>query len=454
MESNHYGEMSSLESSLFAARAAKVLCSAVFVSGRDPDEALMNSVLAGTSVLTVPEKVFSEIDINHKMKEVRIKLNDAPTRTARYKGDQGCVIIPHDGTDIFFQPVKVETSLPDPMTQPWPMGDILPDESLPEEIDEAKLEEAVEAAFISPDCCTVAFIVVYKGKIIAERYDLGIDKDTQLESWSMGKSITAALVGILMQQGHFGLWDPAPIPKWHVKGDPRSKIRVADLLRMSSGLKFIGANEPRELWERGVPDHLYVYSGAIDVFQFSINRPPEYPPNTVGRYRNCDPLSLGYIIKKTVTERGEEYLTWPQKALFDRIGIRRQVLETDPYGNFIMTGFDYGTPRNWARLGLLYLQDGVWQGERILPEGYTKFVSTPAPAWEKPEYGGLFRLNGTGIWNLPREAFYMSGAGVNRVFVVPSHDLVIVRMGHSRGGQTGEKALNVALAKLMTALKR
>ena len=454
MESNHYGEMSSLESSLFAARAAKVLCSAVFVSGRDPDEALRNSVLAGTSVLTVPEEVFSEIDIDHKKKEVHIKLNDAPTRTARYYGDQGCVIIPHDGIDVFFQPVKVETSLPDPMTQPWPMGDILPDEPLPEEVDEAKLEEVVDAAFISPDCCTVAFIVVYKGKIIAERYDLGVDKDTQLESWSMGKSITAALVGILMQQGHFGLWDPAPIPGWHVKGDPRSKIRVADLLRMSSGLKFIGANEPRKLWERGVPDHLYVYSGAIDVFQFSISRTPEYPPNTVGRYRNCDPLSLGYIIKKTVTEMGEEYLTWPQKALFDRIGIRRQVLETDPYGNFIMTGFDYGTPRNWARLGLLYLQDGVWQGERILPEGYTKFVSTPAPAWEKPEYGGLFRLNGTGIWNLPREAFYMSGAGVNRVFVVPSHDLVIVRMGHSRGGKTGEKALNVALAKLMTILKR
>jgi len=453
MESNNYSKMSILESSLFAARAAKVLCSAVFVSGRDPDEALRNSVLSGTSVLTVPEDVFSEINIDHENKEVHIKLNDAPTRTARYYGDQGCVIIPHDGTDVFFRPVKVETSLPDADTQPWPMGDMIEDEGFPEEIDKAKLDEAVDAAFSSPDCCTVAFIVVYKGKIIAERYDLGIKKDTQLESWSMGKTITAALIGILIQQGHFGLWDPAPIPSWHVGDDPRSKIRIADLLHMSSGLKFIGAGEPREKWERGVPDHLYVYSGAIDVFQFSIGRPVEYPPDTVGRYRNCDPLSLGYIIKKTVTEQGEEYLSWPQKALFDRIGIRKQVLEPDPYGNFVMTGFDYGTARNWARLGLLYLQDGVWEGERILPEGYSEFVRTPAPAWEKPEYGGLFRLNGTGIWNLPKEAAYMSGAGVNRVFVVPSHDLVIVRMGHSRGGQTGEKALNVAVGKLMAAFK-
>ena len=307
MESNNYQKMSSLESSLYAARAAKVLCSAVFVSGREPDEALRNSVLAGTSVLTLPEEIFSEIDIDHEKKEVCIKLNDAPTRKARYYGDQGCIIIPLDGTDVFFQPKKVETSLPDPMTQQWPAGDILSDEPLPEEVDEVKLEEAVDAVFASPDCCTTAFIVVYKGKIIAEHYDLEVDKNTQLESWSMGKSVTAALVGILIQQGHFGLWDPAPIPRWHVKGDPRSKIRVADLLRMSSGLKFIGANEPREKWERGVPDHLYVYSGAIDVFQFSISRTPEYPPNTVGRYRNCDPLSLGYIIKKTVTEMGEEY---------------------------------------------------------------------------------------------------------------------------------------------------
>jgi len=130
MESNHIRKMDSLESSLFAARAAKVLCSAVFVSARDPDEALRNSVLAGTSILTVPEEVFSEIDIDHERKEVHIKLNDAPTRTARYYRDQGCVIIPLDGTDVFFQPVKVETSLPDPMTQSWPMGDILPDEDL------------------------------------------------------------------------------------------------------------------------------------------------------------------------------------------------------------------------------------------------------------------------------------------------------------------------------------
>ncbi|MCH7787662.1 MAG: hypothetical protein IIC22_09140, partial [Chloroflexi bacterium] len=146
--------------------------------------------------------------------------------------------------------------------------------------------------------------------------------------------------------------------------------RVIDLPRMSSGLKFSGMAEPRENWEHGVADHLMGYSEAIDVFDFSISRPLEHPPNTVGRYRNCDPLTLGYIIKQIVVDKlGEEYLTWPQRALFDRIGIRRQVMETDTFGNFILTGYDYGTARNWARIALLYLQDGVWNGERILPEG-------------------------------------------------------------------------------------
>ena len=152
-------------------------------------------------------------------------------------------------------------------------------------------------------------------------------------------------------------------------------------------------------------------------------------------------------------KRGEEYLTFPQRALFDRIGIRRQVLETDPHGNFLLTGYDYGTARNWARLGLLYLNDGVWQGRRLLPEGFAKFVSTLAPAWKRPVYGGLFWVNGDGAWNLPKDAYFAAGAGGQRTFVVPSHQLVVVRMGHFRGDRAGMKNLNSALAELMAAIR-
>ena len=183
------------------------------------------------------------------------------------------------------------------------------------------------------------------------------------------------------------------------------------------------------------PDHYYVYSGAMDVFRYVVSRPLLYEPNTVGRYRNVDPLTLGYIIRRTVEGRGEAYLSYPQRALFDEIGIRKLVLETDPYGNFISSGYELGTARDWARIGLLYLQDGVWQGRRLLPEGFVDFVRTPAPAWANeegsksvPRYGGGWWLNTTGNWDAPYDAYYAAGAGGQTTLVIPSRDIVIVRL--------------------------
>jgi CubicO group peptidase (beta-lactamase class C family) len=271
-----------------------------------------------------------------------------------------------------------------------------------------------------------------------------------LESWSMGKSITGTLIGRLMNDGAFKLEDPAPVPEWRkTPNDPRARIRIMDLMRMSSGLRF-SRGSPEDL--PGYHDHDLIYSGAIDAFEFSITRPLQFEPNTFGRYRNADPLTLGYIIRETVRKRGEEYLTYPRRALFDKLGMRNQVLETDPYGNFLLTGYDYGTARNWARLGMLYLQDGVWMGERWLPEGFVRFVSTPAPAWKTPVYGGMVWVNGDSSWALPKDAYAFRGAGEQSVFIVPSHDLVIVRMGHFPGARVGAQDVKRAQALLIDAV--
>ena len=437
---------------------AKVLCSAVFVSGRDLEEALLNSASTFLPeddwkllVTRADGKSDANINLDRKAGTVQVTLHGFTGR-AKYFGDQGCVILPPGFDKVFFEPVKLQTRLPDPMTQSWPMGDKLPEKPPPSNIDGTKLKEAVDAAF-EGEGLTAAFVVLHKGQIIAERYGQGANKDTQLESWSMGKSLTATLVGVLVQQGHFSLHDPAPVKMWQKNPeDPRSRIRISDLIRMSSGLRFTHASQPAYEWGRANPDHLYIYTGGIDAFNFSINRSVEFPPNTVGRYRNCDPLTLGYIIRKTVEKMGKNYLSWPQEALFDRIGIRKQVLEPDPYGNFLLTGYDYGTARNWARLGLLYLQDGVWEEERILPQVWVDFVSTPAPGWDRPIYGGLFWINGNSRWDIPKSAYYMSGAGGQHVIIIPTHDLIVVRLGHQRGARTGQKALNVALGKLIEAI--
>jgi CubicO group peptidase (beta-lactamase class C family) len=425
---------------------AKILCSGVFVSGRAPED-----VAQGSAYFFMPRAEQNQVTwtIDRDAKLARASFGGI-TREARYYGDQGCIIQHPEKPGIHFTPTPVTTTLPGAMSLPWPMGDRPDTSPLPAGVDRAKLDAAVDAAFADPAAQTAAFLVVHKGRIVAERYKDGITKDTQLESWSMGKSLAATLFALLVQDGTYTLEQPAPVPLWQQPGDPRAKIRNMDLLRMSAGLKFLGNQEPGS--NQTYPDHYYIYTGAIDAFEYSITRPQEYPPNTDGRYRNSDPLTITYLAKLAVTTRGGNFLTWPQRALFDRIGIRRQVLETDPHGNFLITGYDYGTARNWARLGMLYLQDGLWQGQRILPDGWAEFVSTPAPAWRRPEYGGFFWLNRINAWNLPAETYFAAGAGGQNTWIVPGHDLVIVRMGHMRGQGLARRATNPALGLVLEAI--
>ncbi|HSD60278.1 MAG TPA: serine hydrolase [Burkholderiales bacterium] len=429
---------------------AKVLCSAVFITGRDPSVAADED---GFFVSTREERRrVTKTVVDREQRAVHLTLPNGVTRSARHFPDQGCTTLPRGTDSVYFKPVRVSSSLPDPTTLPWPSGDVLPDTPLPVELKATKLMEATAAAFDPPEALTAAFVVVYRGRIIAERYQAGLDHQTQLPGWSMGKSITATLMGQLIHQGVYDLWAPAPVQEWQGPNDPRRAIRIADLLRMSSGLRFVSPLDPDFDPSGGYPDHLYVYTGAMDAFRWSITRPLQWPPNTVGRYRNSDPLVLGQLIKQAATARGEEYLSYPQRRLFDKLGIRRMVLETDPYGNFLLQGYELGPGRDWARLGMLYLQDGVWNGERLFPEGWANFVRTPAPAWSEPVYGGMFWLNRTRTWPVPEDAYYMAGAGGQYTLIIPTHDLVVVRLGHYKGGAMGHRALHRALALLMEAV--
>jgi CubicO group peptidase (beta-lactamase class C family) len=432
---------------------AKIMCSAVFITGLDPDFAREN-VGYFTSPYAERTKVGKPV-IDLKNKEVRITEPNGIVRTARYFGDQGCVTLPIGENAVSFTPVEVKRQLPDASTQPWPMGDVLPTDPAPAELDMVKVKRAVDAAFQSPKGMTAAFVVTWKGRLIGERYGEHITMRTPLESWSMGKSLTATLMGILIKQGVYDLWQTAPIPEWQGAGDARARIRIADLLQMSSGLRIKAPQDPDYDPSGTYPDHLYLYTGSINSFQYAATRPLQWPPGTVGRYRNTDPVLINYLIRLAVEKRGEEYLSFPQCALFDKIGIRTMVIETDPFGNLLTQGYEFASGRDWARLGNLYLQDGVWNGERILPEGYVTFVSTPAPAWtadKRPIYGGFFWINGDDTFPVPKDAYYMSGAGEQTTLIIPSHDLVVVRLGHYKGSETGAEDFNKALVLLMEAV--
>jgi CubicO group peptidase (beta-lactamase class C family) len=435
-----------------AAGFAKVMCSAVFITGLDPEFAAEN-IGYFTSPYEERAKLGKPV-IDRATKNVRVQAPNGAMLTAQYLGSQGCVTLPPSGR-LLFKPIQVTSSLPDPGKLAWPMGDRIAEADFPKELDRTKLQSAVDAAFDPPGAMTAALVITWRGKIIAERYGTGITPHTSLESWSMGKSVTASLMGVLIQQGVYKLTQPAPIPEWQSPGDPRAKITIADLLNMSSGLRIIAPQDPDYNPSGPYPDHLYLYTGRVNSFQYAATRPLQWPPGTIGRYHNTDPVLVNYLIRLAVEKRGEEYLSFPQRALFDKIGIRSMVIETDPFGDFLTQGYDLMAARDWARLGNLYLQDGIWNGTRVLPEGYVEFVSSLAPAWKadgRPIYGGFFWLNGDGRFPIPKDAYYMAGAGGQFTLIIPSRDLVVVRLGHFKGASAGEAALRRSLALLMEAV--
>ncbi len=432
---------------------AKVICSAVFITGLDPEFAMAN-VGGFTSPFDERGKVGKPV-VDFEKKSVSITLPNGVVRTAIYLGDQsqGCVTLPIGMSDVFYKPRKITRNLPEADKTPWPLGDVLPDDPYPAALDMSKVNQAVDAAFEGG--MTAAFVVTYKGRIVGERYGEGITKDTPLESWSMGKSLTATMMGILIQQGVYALDQPAPIPEWQAAGDPRSRIRISDILHMSSGLRFRAPQDPDFDPALGYPDHLYVYTGGINSFQWAATRPQQWMPNSVGRYRNSDPVLINYLVRLGVEGKGGDYHAFPQQALFDKLGIRSMIMEADPYGNFLTQGYEFASGRDWTRLGNLYLQDGVWNGERLLPEGYVDFVSTLAEPWIKdgrPIYGGFFWINGDGGRPIPKEAYMMLGAGGQSTTIIPSRDLVIVRLGHYQGAREGAKSLDKAYRLLMEAV--
>ena len=426
-----------------AGMAAHHICAGVFVVGRDyersPEEVVAQDIRRFDIFKWQDDFDYA---VNFETRTVSVSGEDFGTRSAEYNGDQGCTVLPAELEDVTFEPQVVERLSPDPAVTAWPTGDLdAYHDPAPAEVDMGALEGALDWTMAQAEHNTRALVVVYAGKILGERYAPGFTRNTPQISWSQGKSISSALVGAAMQAGHLdaGLDDPAPVPEWQGEGDPRRKIRIRDILNMSSGLDFVNLGWRDSLSWTHVDEHRRIYFDGIDVFEHAVNQPMDRAPGEIFRYRNSDPLTANYIVREAVEARGENWLAYPQRILFDRIGARNYVLETDAWGNFIISGYDYGSAWDWARFGLLHLWDGVWptpngESDRILPEGWVDFISTPAPGAELRDYGGLFWVNrGGALPRAPEDAFWAAGFMGQYTVIIPSYDLVIVRLGPSPG---------------------
>jgi CubicO group peptidase (beta-lactamase class C family) len=364
----------------------------------------------------------------------------APVMRAAFRDGIGCVIMSPDQTFDDIDDLPIQTMPPlvgDPATIPWPEGDLVQDESLPAGVDAGAIQAASDWAFDreSPEQVTLSLLVVHKGKIIHERYAPGVNVTTKTRTWSTAKSIAVTLFGILSDQGRMALDEPLGfdwLPRaGSPEDDPRNAITLRNVLNMSSGLYTVD----NAGLEYATGSGLAYWAGASSVIG-ARNRGLIREPGTYWDYENYDTLLAVYAMKLALGEY-RTYLEFPRRALLDRIGMRNTLLSTDRFGDFILSSQVYTNARDLARFGLLYLNGGVWDGERLLSEEWIEFVRTPAPSTAERgnQYGGQWWLVPDNRADVPKDAYSTAGNRGQYVIVVPSHDLVIVRRGLDYGRQ-------------------
>ena len=408
---------------------AKYICSGVFVSGRDPKQIFNDDILPVDKTLTR----LIDVEVDYRQKAVTTRALLFFKSKAAYREGLGCTLLAGSGEETL--PAAPLTSPPTlPRNRPWPLGEGGPEHLFLSGSQKQKLDQALDRHFTEPGPgkkkATRAVLVVHDGHLVAERYAPGFRQDMPLLGWSMAKSVTNALIGVLVQQGRLQIHDPAPVPEWSGSQDPRRKITVDQLLRMSSGLKFDETYKPLH----GVTRMLY---RSPDFAAFAAAQPLEIEPDRKWYYSSGTANILARIVRQTIERSGGNPAVFMRRNLFDKIGMASAVFETDPSGTFVGSSYLFATPRDWARFGRLYLQDGMWNGERLLPEGWVRYSATPTPPAPQGKYGAHFWLNagspgnpGDRPWpRVPPDAFLADGYQGQRVVIIPSRKLVVVRFG-------------------------
>ena len=406
-----------------SAFTAKEICSRVLIAGGDPDPIIED--LRGAAALAPGFLIdTARIDIDRGRQRVTVSHPGQPPRSAVRSRSQGCVILPRWSGKLHFTPSTIRWRGP-AAGERWPLGEQIWRGA--SNVNRAALDAALDSYIRRSG--TRGLVVVHKGELVGERYAPGFGPFVPQRSWSSAKSLTATLVGLLVDRGVLRLDRRAPIREW--RRDGRRAITVRQLLNMSSGLKqnqFEGSERSAETF---TPDseHAFIYFDGFDTYADALEAPLEVPPGSRWQYRNANVLTLASLVRRFSRRLGHGPRAFAQRRLLEPLGMRSTTLETDPYAQFIASGTAFITPRDLARLGLLHLQQGRWAGRQLVSREWVRFVSAPAP--KNPGYGGLWWRNhdSSAFPSLPPDTYYASGAFGQNALVIPSYDLVIARMG-------------------------
>lgn len=293
-------------------------------------------------------------------------------------------------------------------------------------LDQKQLDLAFDLAFDRDEKFekkTRALLVYYKDTLVREEYAEGFDEDTRILGWSMNKSIIHALLGILIQNNKLDIADSNLFPEW--ENDKRKNISIDNLLQMSSGLDWDEDYTKKS-------DATSLLFNEFDCAQFAIEQPLEADPGSYWEYSSGTSNILSRIIREQFDTHGD-YLKFPYDSLFAKIGMNSIIIDTDQSGNYILSSYGYATPRDWAKFGLLYLNKGrASSGEQLLPESWIAKASVPAEQSKDKVYGSHFWLNAGGACpDVPLDMYSCNGFQGQFVFIIPSKDMVVVRMGLS-----------------------
>jgi len=395
-------------------------------------------------------------EIDRQARRVSVAYSESmPPRISQWRPHLGCAQLPPGAT------AEVAGALP---AIELPVPEALVDDGTPWEArapvngssGNAALDRVTSAAIegdpkYGADAVTSAILVATPEAILAERYIEGFTPTTAQRTWSVAKSIAASVIGVAVEQGILEVDAPAEIPEWQRPLDPRKAITLANLLHMASGLDSNVAGNRT--------DRLYIGGGLVT--DTSTRKSLEAVPGKRWKYANDDTLLAVRSLRAALGGR-EAYMRFPFEELLYKIGMTHTKLETDWDGNFVLSSQVWTTSRDLARLGVLYLNDGVWEGERLLPEGWQEFVSTPAP--DQPAeargdgspiagYGAQWWLFNERFPNIPNDAFAAMGNRGQYLMVIPSHDLLIIRRGYDPA--RGERfKLDVFAEDVLAALGR
>ncbi len=406
--------------------AAKMLCSTVFVAHRPAAEALREELKLAAPI---------PFRIDSGSRSVVAWVPGSEARRAVWREGLGCSL----RSDSMLEPSRPVARMSMPAARSialWPAGERIDTTRLPEGVSAPKLRAALDAAFAEPSPAnpkqTRGIVVAWNGRIIAERYAKGYSAGSPQLGWSMTKSVTNALVGILVREGKLAVDRPAPVPEWQAAGDPRGTIKLDDLMRMSSGLAF---DESYSLGTSDVARELFLVDNAGG---YAASLRLSDPIGARWSYSSGTTNIISRIVRQAIGD-DEAYWAFPHQALFEPLGMHTAVLERDPSGTFVGSSFMYASARDWARFGQLYLNDGIWNGVRILPPGWVKYSTSPARADSTGGYGAQVWINAGQAGGkrphprLPADAFFFMGYDQQNVVVIPSRGLVAVRLGYTPG---------------------